>query len=336
MAQVLNTDEMLQPLSAEAPCGDDLEYDDAFVAMEQLARGKEEQKVGDSVLPGEEADWRAVERNARELFTRTRDLRVAVFLTRALIATHGLPGLRDGLTVVHGLIERYWETCHPALDPSDGNDPTLRVNTLLNLCSLETLRSVRGLQVASARGIGNYTFQDYLVATGKMPATAQDGATVPEVSHIEAAFLAGDVDELRANAEASSQAPGLVESIETTLMEKVGPTQAVSFAPLQGMLKDLSELLANQVARHGGGPVTTDVEQAMVPAAPGEIRSREDAIRLLDQICDYFQKHEPSSPVPLLLRRAKKLVSKGFVDIVRDLAPAGVQEVEKIIGRESE
>jgi type VI secretion system protein ImpA len=67
----------------------------------------------------------------------------------------------------------------------------------------------------------------------------------------------------------------------------------------------------------------------------GEVRSREDALRLIDRICAYFEQHEPSSPVPLILRRAKRLVGAGFIDILRDMAPAGVGEAETIAGLEA-
>jgi type VI secretion system protein ImpA len=67
----------------------------------------------------------------------------------------------------------------------------------------------------------------------------------------------------------------------------------------------------------------------------GEIRSRADVVRTLDALCDYYARNEPSSPVPMLLTRAKRLVDKGFMEIMRDLAPAGVSEAELIAGPEN-
>ena len=55
-------------------------------------------------------------------------------------------------------------------------------------------------------------------------------------------------------------------------------------------------------------------------------------IRALERISDYFRQHEPSSPVPLLLDRAKRLVAKDFVEILRDLTPTGVAEALLIGG----
>jgi len=66
----------------------------------------------------------------------------------------------------------------------------------------------------------------------------------------------------------------------------------------------------------------------------GAIRSRDDVVRVLGQICEYYAANEPSSPVPILLRRAQRLVSMSFLDIVRELASAGMSEIETIRGPE--
>ena len=67
-----------------------------------------------------------------------------------------------------------------------------------------------------------------------------------------------------------------------------------------------------------------------------KITSREEAIRLLDKICEYFNRHEPSSPVPFLLKRAKKLVTKDFMAILNDLAPGGAEQASLIFGLQNE
>ena len=68
----------------------------------------------------------------------------------------------------------------------------------------------------------------------------------------------------------------------------------------------------------------------------GDIASREDVMRMLDKICDYFSRYEPSSPVPFLLKRAKNLVTKDFMEIMLDLAPGGTEQANLIFGLQSE
>ncbi|NOQ69154.1 MAG: type VI secretion system protein TssA, partial [Gammaproteobacteria bacterium] len=80
--------------------------------------------------------------------------------------------------------------------------------------------------------------------------------------------------------------------------------------------------------------INNEVPASQMSAQPvaGTINSQEDVIRVLDMACEYFKRHEPSSPVPLLLQRAKRLVAKDFMEILRDLTPAGVTQAEEISG----
>ena len=55
--------------------------------------------------------------------------------------------------------------------------------------------------------------------------------------------------------------------------------------------------------------------------APTQVVSREDAVRAIDGVCAWFERHKPSSPVPVLLRRAMRLDGADFLDILRELDP---------------
>ena len=71
-------------------------------------------------------------------------------------------------------------------------------------------------------------------------------------------------------------------------------------------------------------------------ALSGEITSRDDVVRALDKICDYYARHEPSSPLPLLLQRCKRLATMSFIEIVREMVPDGLSQVEMIAGKREE
>ena len=47
---------------------------------------------------------------------------------------------------------------------------------------------------------------------------------------------------------------------------------------------------------------------------------------------EYFKRHEPSSPVPIILERAKRLVGADFMTIMKDMAPGGLDSVMMIGG----
>ncbi|MGY8752154.1 MAG: type VI secretion system protein TssA, partial [Fidelibacterota bacterium] len=62
------------------------------------------------------------------------------------------------------------------------------------------------------------------------------------------------------------------------------------------------------------------------------IRSIADVKKTLDQVITYYEKNEPSSPVPVLIKRAKRLVGADFVSIIKDIAPNGMDNVEIVAG----
>ena len=70
-------------------------------------------------------------------------------------------------------------------------------------------------------------------------------------------------------------------------------------------------------------------------ATMGPPTNRADALRLLDLVIEFYERSEPSSPLPLLIARARRLADKGFLDILRDMAPDGVSQAERIAGTPS-
>src|SRR3954463_2577601 len=99
---------LLEPVSSEEPCGPNLEYDAAFLALERTSQGKPEQRMGDSIRAAEPPEFDAVARDAAALLARSKDLRVAVQFARAQTHMRGFQGLSDGVGLVHGLLDRYF------------------------------------------------------------------------------------------------------------------------------------------------------------------------------------------------------------------------------------
>ncbi len=348
---VIDIEALLGEIAADAPCGEDLEYDPEFAELETLSQGAPERQYGDTIISAEPPDWRGVKKIALALCQRTRDLRVAITLTRSLLHTDGLPGFVDGLSVVQGLLERYWDGVYPLLDPDDDNDPTLRVNTIVALCDQEaTLRGLRETPLVSSRALGRFSLRDVQIASGSLtPVATADEAELPTQAKIDGAFQDADLEELQASAGAVSAAIELAARIEAALTDRVGVTQAPDMSALSGVLKEIRQVLAEQLHKRGvgladeGGGDATGEEGASTGAATagqrlvvGEIGSREDAIRMLDKIGEYFERYEPSSPVPFLLKRTKKLVTKDFMAILNDLAPGGAEQASLIFGLQNE
>jgi type VI secretion system protein ImpA len=66
--------------------------------------------------------------------------------------------------------------------------------------------------------------------------------------------------------------------------------------------------------------------------AVGAIRSRQDATRALDAVAQFFRTNEPSSPIPLLIERAKRLVAKDFLEVLAELAPEALAPAKAASG----
>ena len=70
--------------------------------------------------------------------------------------------------------------------------------------------------------------------------------------------------------------------------------------------------------------------------AIGEIRSREDAVRVLERVCAFIERTEPANPAPLFIRRAQQLLTKSFMEIIQDLAPDSLGQIQKMVGLDHE
>jgi type VI secretion system protein ImpA len=332
---MLDLETLLAPLSDDAPCGGDLEYDPAFLALEEAGRGKPEQQYGDTIIPAEQPDWRAVREQALALAARTRDVRIAVWLARAGAR---LGGWRDGvagLQLLAGLLERHWDHVHPQLDASDGNDPTMRLNALAPLAAGDAgLADFRAAALSGQRG--SLTPRELELAFGKAEPTEHE--SVPT----EAGVVQGVAEALAADAGLAEALHGGLKAVQAmvdVIDAKVGAGQGPELDGLL-MLVRLVDRAARQAT--GAADASADADGTAPPGAagaapgvaagPGLIATREDAVRTLERVCEWIERNEPSNPAPLLIRRAQRLMSKSFIDIIRDLVPDGLDQIEKLAG----
>lgn len=346
---LLATESLLQAVSEDQPAGEDLEYDPGFLALVEAATGTPERSMGGSVVAAEEPDWRRVLESGTTLLGRSKDLRVAVLVTRALLGLKGVPGLHAGLELTLGLIVQFWDGLHPELDTSDDNDPTARVNVLLELTDWDTvLTSLRTTPLIRSRVFGPVSYREIEVAEGKAQPAA--GTKPLDAAAIAGAFQDCDLETLVEVTAAAAGALAALRTLGDELAARIDRSQLPSFAPLveplthihaalQGYLKprqpqDASASAPDADAGAGAAVAGAVAAAAAAPRATGEIASREDVVRTLERVCDYYSRYEPSSPVPLLLKRAQRLVTGSFMDILRDLAPDGLSQADKVFGTE--
>ena len=333
---------LLQSHGEDKPSGDDLEYDPFFTELEIAAQPGEERQVGDEIISAEEPDYKEVAVKAMDIMERSHDLRAAVFMGEAQLRLNGFLGFAMVTNYIAQCLENHWDTCHPQLDADDDDDPTMRVNAILALADSDRiLRGVRRAPLSKSRMFGSLSLRDIAVAEGEATPSS-DMESIPEAAQVAAAFQDTDEEELRKISDAVSQALADVQAISAMFDDKT-PGQGPDLDPLIKDLKKAAGKLSGALGEPESEEDDADGQASNVPlggasmgGGGGSITSQADVQNTLDRIIDYYERYEPSSPLPLLLVRAKKLVGADFLTIVKDMAPHGIENVNLIGGIEDE
>jgi type VI secretion system protein ImpA len=342
---MISADELLKPISGEKPCGEDLSYDQGFLDLETLMRGKPETQFS----PAEDPNWKELKDRCLDLWKRSKDLRIATALAVAELKTDGFAGFRECLALLNGLVETHWATCYPLLDPADNNDPTQRVNIIASVAApvgtfgdpLKVIERLREAPLTNSVRMGRFSMADILQSQAGTP--GPNGQAPPSAAQIEAAFQDTKPEDMQALAQKISESVDLVGRLDDNLTKTVGAGKAADLGPLKNEIKEVQKRLAQRLP--GGQAASEASEDSETTAAgtatggkpiSGEIQSRQDVIRMLEKICQYYARREPSSPVPYLLKRAQRLAEKNFMDIINDLSPDALEQIAKITGKEPE
>jgi type VI secretion system protein ImpA len=307
--------------------------------LETVLQGKPETQFSQA----EEPRWDDVRNRCVELLRRSKNLRVAVILCISLLRTEGLAGFRDGLTVIRGLLQHYWESLYPRLDPEDNNDPTERVNILASMVTplgsfgdpMQFLKRLREAKLTDSVRAGRFSLEE--IAPSGAPGA--EGVLPPaDSAQVQAAFRDTGAEKLGKTVTALAESTAEAKAIDDFLTTTIGAGKAPDWGPLLVTFSDIRKALAPFVstAEAGGVDATSTApagsEAAGAARVPGAIQSRQDVVQTLDRICDYYAHAEPSSPVPLLLRRAQRLAEMNFLQIIGDLSPEALAPVQNVTG----
>ncbi len=372
-----DVDTLLVEISPDSPCGEDISYDVAFLELERLIQGTAETQVGDHILESQEPDWERVYNHSLKLFERSRDLRLILYLTLSALYLEGLSGFCDGLALLRGVVERYWDHMFPQLDPEDDNDPLERINIIGSLSPPNTVMSDQNPLKFSSRlmdvslckpddpRLPNPSLRQILVASGELPTPKTKVGRIPTMQLIDAAFDQTEIETLQTTDHVLRDSLAHLNALDNTLIERVGATASPDMSKLEHLLKQIQSKTGMYLARRGYGSDVSLLKQiqtkvgtymerkrsnsnestggrtpstvgAPLQELTGQVTSKQEVLKALDMIVNYYEQNEPSSPVPLLIRRAKRLVGKSFVDIIRDLSPDAMSQVRMVSGESEE
>jgi len=356
----------LPDITEDAPAGENLENDAAFGALERAARGKPEQQAGDLIIPAEDPDWKEVDAQATALLEQTHDLRILQLLAVARLNLRGISGFAEVLAAIREQLQSHWPEIHPQLDPEDDNDPTLRANALLSLAdSGRVLRVLRDLPLVASGRAGKISWRDIGISTGAIePPDDRDKLTE---ATIRGAFTDADAARIADLREALTSAIADTVAIPAAFDEQAGYGTGPDLSDLTKILREMSRYIEryapaaevpdenapeDDAVGDGDSEAASDDDAGVADgseageaespragrrrgvsaASLGAVTTRADAVRLLDLAIAYYERYEPSSPLPLLIGRARRMADKNFLDILRDMAPEGVDSAQRLFG----
>jgi type VI secretion system protein ImpA len=326
--------ELRQPLSSDAPCGENLEDSQLLASFDQY------RLFGQSVPLNPAPVWRDIESKSRTALEQSKDFRLLAHFGAAVLRTDGLPAFLDTLSVAAHWLNEYWPQVYPLVD----DDAILRKNAINSFADrMAIVDGVRRLPILRHPVLGTFTLRDFEIATGQL--AQPDGEEVPDEAAMRALLAASAAEELTALQSSVLAALEALKAIEGKMLEEGGPEASPTFDPLASQLVQLQRVLKDGLATHPGA--TTAAAAAGNGASPtastaansgslGAINSRQDAIRALDAVANYFRSNEPSSPIPLFIERAKRLVAKDFLEVLADIAPDAVSQARSAGGLRDE
>lgn len=330
---MFSAEQLLIPISDSRPSGEDLSFSSDLDAI-ALARKFDDPSLdqGEWVTDLKEADWDFVVKRCAALLTeKSKDLRLAVWLTEAAAKQHHLRGLAEGYRLLAGLCEQYWDLgLYPEADNGDNDQRIGNLSWVL----ARTRTLVRELPLTEGRNTA-YSTIDFEMARKRAAAGNggnggngdSDGGPsgTPKLAEMEAArranstrfcaAFAADAQycmdallrlEQVADARLGQDSPGFAaarDAVQTMLHVMPAAAQAAPAHAAPGAASETTSHAAGAGAAdfHGNGAI---VPQAQEPGHAGPIRNRAQAIAQLRAVAQYFRDSEPHSPVSYFAEKA--------------------------------
>jgi type VI secretion system protein ImpA len=319
---------LLNPIPGDNPSGKTLRYDPVYDKIREARREDDVLPQGEWSVAVKKADFPLVIKLATEaLSTKSKDLQLAAWLTEAILFRDHVPGLREGLDLLRGFMETFWDTLYPEIDDGDlefraaplgwvGSKLDVAVRRLpLTKNKLDYFKYQESRRVGYE---GDAVTEDK--AAARATAVAEKKCTAEEFD--EAVRATGDAyyEKLAANLVAALES---LQLIETLCDEKFG-REAPSYANLRTALEELQDMVkqyhkpAEEVTEDAAeAPSEEAVEEASTPAGSGapagkkksvtaEPADRDDAMQRLTVVAHFLRHENPLNPIPYLLLRAMR------------------------------
>jgi len=352
-AEFLNLERLLSPIDGENPCGADLRWEPVYEEI-KAARPKGDRDP----LADEDAeltvDWRpAFELLQETLETRTKDLMLAAWLIESAVHLGGFAAFRDGLKLLNGLLESFWDGLYPG---PGGDDLEVRAAPLVFLTTVgrgamlpNLLRDSPLFPDAEGANSLNYWKTRQPLPGEPMDSFNQRAEDVAEKTRkFDNAAARTSLDAIRTVLEDIEQAAQELTRLNSLIDQRFGDV-GPSVGALRSSLEDCQRL-ARSIARDkgglddtaAGGEAAAETQEAASAngsgGARGPIRTREDAFRQLAEVATFLRQKEPQNPIYLLVERAVLWSKMPFEELLRELVKdAGARgQIGELLGIKSQ
>lgn len=342
---------LLAPIGGDNPAGTDPRADySATSPYNRLRDARSEARAAERAMDAaaEEAtlppQWRTIRDLADTLIAeQAKDLEVAAWYTEALLRSNGFAGLAAGFRLLHGLVEGFWDGLYPLPD-EDGLVTKVAPVTGLNgeggdgaltqpIRKTALFRTQEGnalalwqIEQADALEAMEDARKEARIAAGALTRDAvMKAAAVVPAKHW--ASLATDLSE------AGAAWAALSAALDARAGADSPPTSAVR-ALLESALATVTRLAGDKLrpaeeedaGDAAGADDAAAAQEGGAPAAgrrgrPGEIASREDALRMLEEVARWFRRTEPHSPLSYTLDEAVRRGRMSLPDLLAELMP---------------
>lgn len=331
-------------VSVELPCGpfidDDDGLEDDFIMLESIARINQDSLILNGNDEG--VDWRDMYSRCEALMSQTKDVRVYVLFAQVALFLKRLPGLAGVFQLVQEALSDYWSDIYPKLDDAKDETPW-RVMTLNELSGDTLITLLSSMPIVESKMAGSFSLRDIKLAKGDIQLIEGSEESIADVGLIAAAFKDVDQETLQISLNHIKAIQSSIAAMQDQLASSEAGHARYDWVKLSAHLTYIEQLyvecIIEEVVDHSEVESSDDEitpKGSAVIIKSSEISNRTDVLEALGKICNYYSKYEPSSPVPILVERTKKLVAMDFMSIMKELSPDGVKQVELIAGVEAE
>jgi type VI secretion system protein ImpA len=332
--EIFDFEQLLKPISDEHPCGQDVREDKSATSpyhgndaikqrrvkageIERKHPNKEENQDENFYFRQSLDEWKQIDKQARAILSsQSKDLQITSWLIEALVRLYGFAGLRDGFRLAAQLISRYWDGIYPTPDEDDP-DNFFKVQALANL-----------------NGVGQEADSPLVRAIWRVPLTEQtDRVNFPPLTYLDYQKQNESLKDSAAKESSSQFFANLRDDLKQCqeelaklcqiLDEKCGSGKFPS-SHIRNALAECREAVRNLSNETELAGIDNE-ENIDIPDKPanttsqGGLTSRENALQTLLQVANYFERTEPHSPLPSLLKQAVRWARMSYADWLNEV-----------------